>query len=248
MKTMMLKIKNLVKRLDQATMMKVKKEAEAQEDARYQRRLELLMQQDEQVQKAKRDQDKESRRNQKDDALKVGDADGEALAEGRTVGEAEAGSKEQSSSKPSPKTQRKPRVKGPEEEMSPIIQKMVDEEVEKRLKAKQSLTRRLFQDECDEEDAKLQYEESMKKMKQASERMRKIKAEKDARMKKQFETRVKEELEKKRRDEAQKLQKKLWMEELKLFILKFMLDCLEFLVIKIIKFKLKNMIFYQLIY
>ena len=53
----------------------------------------------------------------------------------------------------------------------------------KRLKAKQSLTRRLFQEEYDEEDAKLQYEESMKKMKQASERMRKIKAEKDARMK-----------------------------------------------------------------
>ena len=36
---------------------------------------------------------------------------------------------------------------------------MVDEEVEKRLKAKQSLTRRLFQEEIDEEDAKLQYEE-----------------------------------------------------------------------------------------
>ena len=132
----------------------IRKKAEADEDARYQRRLELLMQQDEQIQKAKRDQDKESRRNQKDDALKVGDANDEALAEHRTVGEAEAGSNEQSSSKPSPKTQRKPRVKGPEEEMSPIIQKMVDEEVEKRLKAKQSLTRRLFQEECDEEDAK----------------------------------------------------------------------------------------------
>jgi hypothetical protein len=48
---------------------------------------------------------------------------------------------------------------------------MVDEEVEKRLKAKQSLTRRLFQAEYDEEDAKLQYEESMKQMRQASERM-----------------------------------------------------------------------------
>ena len=47
------------------------------------------------------------------------------------------------------KTQRKPKAKDHEddEEMSPIIKKMVDEEVEKRLKAKQALTRRLFQDE-----------------------------------------------------------------------------------------------------
>jgi len=52
---------------------------------------------------------------------------------------------------------------------------MVDEEVQKKLKAKQILTRRLFQEECDEEDAELRYEESMKKMKHASERMRKSK-------------------------------------------------------------------------
>ena len=142
---------------------KIRKEAEAEEDARYQLRLELLIQQDEKIQKAKRDKDEKSRRNRKDDALKVGDANGEALAEGQTVGEAEAGSKEQPPSKPSPKTQRKPKVKGHEEQMSPIIQKMVDEEVKKRLKAKQSLTRRLFQDEVEEEDAKLQYEESIRR-------------------------------------------------------------------------------------
>ena len=82
-------------------------------------------------------------------------------------------------------------------EMSPIIKKMVDEEGEKRRKAKQSLTRRLFQDEIDEEDARRQYEESMEKMKQASERMKKLKADKEARMKEQFESNVKEELEKK---------------------------------------------------
>ena len=84
----------------------IRKEAEAEEDARYQRRLELLIQQDEKIQKAKKDQDEKSRRNLKDDALKVGDANGEALAEGQAVGVAEAGSKEQSPSKPSPKIQR----------------------------------------------------------------------------------------------------------------------------------------------
>ena len=104
----------------------IRKKAEADEDARYQRRLELLIKQDEQIQKAKRNQERESRRRQKDDTLKVEDAVDEALAEGRTFGEAEAGSKEQSSGKPSPKTQRKPRVKGLEEDISPIVQKMVD--------------------------------------------------------------------------------------------------------------------------
>ena len=94
-----------------------------------------------------------------------------------------------------------------------MVQKMVDDEVEKRLKAKPSLTRRLFQEDFDEEDAKLQYEESMKKLKQASERMDKIKAEKEAIMRKQFEAKMKEELERKRRDEAQKLQKKRWNDE-----------------------------------
>ena len=68
--------------------------AEADEKARYQRRLDLMMQEDEEIQKAKRDQEK-SRRRRKDDALKVEDAVDEAFAEGRTVGEAEAGSKEQ---------------------------------------------------------------------------------------------------------------------------------------------------------
>ena len=145
--------------------------------------------------------------------LKVGDAKGEALAKGQTAGKAEAGSEEQSPGKPSPKTQRKVKVKGTEDEISPIVQRMVNEEVEKRLKAQPSLTRRLFHEDNDEEDAKRQYGETMKQMRQASERMRKLKAEKDAKMKEQFETRVKEELEKKRREESQRIQKKLWMEE-----------------------------------
>jgi hypothetical protein len=121
----------------------------------------------------------------------MGDAvDGEPT-ESEAVGVTKVRVKEQPSSKPSPKTQRKPRVKGLEEDISPIVQKMVDDEIEKRLNAKQSLTRRLFQEEFDEEAAKLQYEESMKKLKQASERMDKIKAEKEAIMRKQFEAKIK---------------------------------------------------------
>jgi hypothetical protein len=50
-----------------------------------------------------------------------------------------------------------------DEDISPIIKKMVDEKVEKRLKAKQSLTRRLFQDEIDKDDARRQYQESLEK-------------------------------------------------------------------------------------
>ena len=68
----------------------------------------------------------------------------------------------------------------------------------KRLKATQTVTKRLFQDEIDEEDAKRQCQENLEKMKQADERLKKLKAEKDARMKEQFEARVKEELEKRK--------------------------------------------------
>jgi len=181
------------------------REAEAKEKARYQRRLELMIEQDEMT------------RGQREVTLKVNDADGKALAEGQAVGKAKAGSKEQVPGKPS--TRRPKEVDHEEDdELSPIIQKRIDEEVEKRLKAglgkrQPSLTRRLFQEEIDEEDAKRQYEESMKQMRQASERMKKLKAEKDARMKKQFEARVSEELEKKKREDAQKLQKRSWLDE-----------------------------------
>ena len=126
------------------------KKSEAEQKARYQRRLESLIEKDEEIQKAKKDE--KSRRGRKEN-LKVEDAVDEEPAEGEAVGETEVRGKEQSSGKPSPKTQRKTRVKGLEEDISPIVQKMVDEEVEKRLKAKQSLTRRLFQENFDEKDA-----------------------------------------------------------------------------------------------
>ena len=59
--------------------------------------------------------------------MEVDDAVGEALAGGQAVGKAEAGSKEQSPSKPSIRTQRKSKEKGHEddEKMSPIIKIMV---------------------------------------------------------------------------------------------------------------------------
>ena len=75
----------------------------------------------------------------------------------------------------------------------------------KRLKAKQGLTRRLFQDEIDEEEARRQYEESLEKLKQADERMKRFKAENDARRKEQFEARGREEMEKKKIEENQRL-------------------------------------------
>jgi len=122
----------------------IRKEAEAEEDARYQRRLELLIQQDEKIQKAKIEKDEKSRRDPKEVALKVEDANGEALAEGQAVGKAEAGSKEQSPKRQSAKTPEKTRmmIKDEEKDISPIIKRMVNEEVEKRLKATQSVTKR----------------------------------------------------------------------------------------------------------
>jgi hypothetical protein len=122
-----------------------------------------MIQQDEKNRKAKQDDD-EAQEDPKQ-ALEVDAENGEALAEGQAVGKAEAGSKEQSPRKQSTKTHKRPNMKtheDDEKEMSPIIEKMVDEEVEKRLKARQSETRRLFQDEADEEDARRQYEESVK--------------------------------------------------------------------------------------
>jgi trichohyalin len=184
----------------QARSSKEDEETDQRLKAQYQKRVESMIEYDEMT------------RGQREVTLKVNGADGKALAEGQAVGKAKAGSKEQVPGKPS--TRRPKEVDHEDDdELSPIIQKRIDEEVEKRLKAQPSLTRRLFQDEIDEEDAKRQYEESMKQMRQASERMKKLKAEKDARMKKQFEERVTEELEKKRRDDAQKLQKKLWLDE-----------------------------------
>ena len=141
-------------------------EADAKERARYQRRLEFLIQEDEKRRQAKQDDDDED---DKDKGKEVFDnpevANGEALAEGQAVGKAEAGSKEQSPKRQSAKTPGRPKTMNQEDEgeISPIVKKMVDEEVEKRLRAEQSVTRRLFQDEIDEEDAKRQYEESLKK-------------------------------------------------------------------------------------
>ena len=125
------------------------KKSEAEQKAQYERRLKFMMDEDEKKAKMM----EKSRRGRKDE-LRVGDAvDGEPT-EGEAVGVTKVRVKEQPSSKPSPKTQRKPRVKGLEEDISPIVQKMVDDEIERRLNAKQSLTRRLFQEEFDEEDAK----------------------------------------------------------------------------------------------
>ena len=106
------------------------KKSEAEQKAQYQRRLNFLMEEDEKTQKAKKIE--QSRRGRKND-VKVGDAvDGEPT-EGEAVGVTEVRGKEQSSGKPSPKTQRKPKGKGPEDEMnlkwSPIVQKMVDDEI-----------------------------------------------------------------------------------------------------------------------
>ena len=174
MKTKMLKIKDLLIGLDQASNddEEAWKKSQGEQKDQYQRRLESLIIKDEEIQKAQKDE--KSRRGRKEN-LKVEDAVDEEPTEDEAVGEPKVRVQEQSSGKPSPKTQRKPKFKGPEEDIhlkwSPIVQKIVDEEVEKRLMAKQSLTRRLFQEEFDEEGAKLQYEESMKKMKQASDRM-----------------------------------------------------------------------------
>ena len=69
------------------------READAKEKARYQRRLEFMM-----------DQDESNRRNDKypkEVTLKVKDANGEALAEGQAVGKADAGSEGQPPNKPS---------------------------------------------------------------------------------------------------------------------------------------------------
>ena len=91
-----------------------------------------MIEKDEELQQAK--QDEKSRRGRKNDALKFEDAVDEEPAEDEAVGETKVRGKEQSSGKPSPKTQRKARVKGLEEDISPIVQKMVDEEVEKDLR------------------------------------------------------------------------------------------------------------------
>ena len=91
----------------------------------------------------------------------------ETLAESRAVGKAEAGGTVQSSKRLPEKTPKKQRVKaGDEEEISPIIKKFIDDEVDKRLKEivpqKEALVTRLFHDD-DEDEAQRQLEESQRR-------------------------------------------------------------------------------------
>ena len=101
----------------------------------------------------------------------------EALAEAKAVGEAKVGGTVHSSKRLPEKTPKKPTFKAKEEVSSPIVQKFIDDEVEKRLKIaipqREALATRLFQ-EGDEDDAQGQLEESLQMMKKADERVKKI--------------------------------------------------------------------------
>jgi DNA mismatch repair ATPase MutL len=89
--------------------------------------------------------------------------------------------KDQSSKRLPDKTPKKPNMSmKDEDEVSPTIKKMINEELDNRMKAnnfqelQQGLKKRLFQDETDEEEeARRQYEENLEKMKQANERVKK---------------------------------------------------------------------------
>ena len=84
------------------------KKSEAEQKAQYQRRLESLIERDERFLKAKNEE--KSRRRQKEN-LKVEDAVDEEPTESEAVGEPKVRGQEQSSGKPSPKSQRKPNLK-----------------------------------------------------------------------------------------------------------------------------------------
>ena len=141
----------------------------------------------------------------------------ETFAEGRAVGKAEASGTVQSSKRLPEKTPMKRKVKAGDEaeEISPIIKKFIDEEVEKRLKEivpkKEALVTRLFHDD-EEDEAQRQLEESMEMMKKADEKVRKIQADKEAAQRRLIQEKIKEKLEQQAFEESQR-RKRLMMEE-----------------------------------
>ena len=128
----------------------------------------------------------------------------DVLADGQAVGDAEAGKDEDSM-----KTPLKPRIsktvkisdtkkKTTGEDTIPTFEKLVKEELEKRLiedaKAK---TIKSSQFNNDEDEARRQYEDSVAKTRQARERIKRIKAKKEERFKMQIEEQRKEERQRK---------------------------------------------------
>ena len=156
---------------------------------------------------------------QKDEVGEVVDA----LADGQAVGKPKAGEDDDSLKTPiKPKNSKTVTIASakkerPDQDTLPIFEKLVKEEMEKRLvedaKNKESKTVKNPQFPDDEDEYIRQYEDSVAKMKQASERIKKIKAEKEERFKMQIEEQRKEERQRRERDDEEKRQMLRWVSD-----------------------------------
>ena len=146
---------------------------------------------------------------------KVGDV--QALADGKTVAKAKAGEAEVHATRMPSRRTRNAQIP-----MSPEVNKMIEDEVEKRLQERMikseprtEVRRQLMfqEDDQDEEDKrfKVRYQERLEKPMQADAEMKRMKDEKDERARRKMEENIKKEA--KARDEEQQRIKRQWYEE-----------------------------------